>query len=143
MYHRYMRMSNPTASDGAPERPRLVNKLPGLMASSHLSADEVASRVEALLGCRLDRRTLRRYLSGEPVIDATAVTLAAICRAMEVRLDDALELVAEDPLELALTAGGRRLVTPEVGPTPSGWGELDPAWGDVVGPFLQDRRARF
>jgi hypothetical protein len=113
------------------------------MADAGLTVEDVASRVELLTGTRPDRRTLRRYLSGEPILDSTAVTLAAICRAIGATLDAAAELVAEDPLELQLTSGGRRLVTPEATPAPPGWGKPDAAWGDLVGPFLQDRRGRF
>lgn len=125
------------------DRPRLRNRLPEHLAASHLSVEDVAARVQEVTGSRPDRRTLRRYLSGEPILDSTAVTLAAICRALGVTLDMAVELVAEDALEVQLAAAGRRLLTPEVGSRPRGWGAPDPAWGDIVEPFLQDRRGRF
>jgi transcriptional regulator with XRE-family HTH domain len=140
MYNNNMRMSSSLRADVAPTQPRLRNKLPELLAASKLSMNDVAARVEVLTGARLDRRTLRRYLSGDPIIDSTAVTLAAICRALGVSLDAAVELVAEDPLELLLTAGGRHMVRSEAGSPPPGWGKPDPAWGELVEPFLQDRR---
>ncbi|MDQ6748550.1 MAG: helix-turn-helix domain-containing protein [Candidatus Dormibacteraeota bacterium] len=114
-----------------------------MLAASGLTAEDVAARVELLTGTRPDRRTIRRYLAGEPILDSTAVTLAAICRALGVSLDAALELGAEDPLELLLTAGGRRLVTPDVASPPPGWGRPEAAWGSLVEPFLQERRGRY
>lgn len=136
-----MRMSTRTAA--AVGRPRLRNRLPEHLAASRLSSEDVAARVEQLTGNRPDRRTLRRYLSGEPILDATAITLAAICQALGVTLDMAVELMAEDPLEVQLAAAGRRLLTPEVGNRPSGWGRPDPAWGDLVAPFIEERRGRY
>lgn len=136
-----MRMSTP--SPASADRPRLRNHLPEHLAASHLTVEEVAARVEEVIGTRPDRRTLRRYLSGEPIYDSTAVTVAAICRALGITLDMAVELVAEDPLELQLAAAGRSLLLPEVGRGPRGWGTPDPAWGDIVKPFLEERRGRY
>jgi len=103
----------------------------------------VAQRVEAITGTALDRRTLRRYLSGAPVLDATAVTLAAIAQALEIPLGNAVELEVEDALEAQLSASGRRLLSAAPGPVPRLWGRPDPAWGDLVEPFLEDRRSRY
>ena len=138
-----MRMSAESRGELAGRRPQLRNQLPQRLAESGLSEDEVAARVEMLIGARLDRRTLRRYLLGEPILDATAVTLAAICRALDITLDSAVELVAEDPLELLLTAAGMRLVQMKVGKPPPEWGKPDPAWGELVKPFLEERRGRY
>jgi len=124
-------------------RPRLRNRLPEHLAASHLSVEDVAARVEEVTGSRPDRRTLRRYLSGQPILDSTAVTVAAICRALGITLDMALELVTEDPLEVQLAAAGRHLLTPEVGSRPRGWGRPDPAWGEIVEPFMRERRGRY
>ena len=139
-----MRVPHTGSQDSAAAaRPKLRNRLPEHFAASRLSAEDVAARVEALTGSRLDRRTLRRYLSGEPILDSTAVTVAALCRVLGVTLDEAVELVVEDPLEDQLASAGRRLLTPVVGRPPPAWGKPDPAWGELVEPFLQERRGRY
>ncbi|GAC1327056.1 MAG: hypothetical protein NVSMB17_00580 [Candidatus Dormibacteria bacterium] len=141
MYHSRMRMSHQTTA--VPGPPHLQNHLPQHLAASGLSVGEVALRVEVLTGSRLDRRTLRRYLAGDPILDATAVTLAAICGALGVSLDQAVELEPQDPLDLVLTRAGRPLVTSEVSAPPAGWGKPSQEWGNLVTPFLEDRRARY
>ena len=140
-----MRMHGRNVADGhgGRGRPRLANRLPEHLLASHLSADEVGQRVEVLTGTRLDPRTLRRYLSGEPILDSSAVTLAAICRALDITIDAAVELVGEDALELQLADAGRRLLTDDAGAPPRGWGKPEAAWGDVVKPFIEERRGRY
>jgi len=138
-----MRVRAGAEGDGERGRPRLANRLPEHLLASHLSADEVGRRVEVLTGTRPDPRTLRRYLSGEPILDSSAVTLAAICRALDITIDAAVELVAEDALELQLANAGRRLLTDAAGTPPRGWGKPEAAWGDLVKPFIEERRGRY
>lgn len=140
-----MRMRVRTGADGgdALGRPRLANRLPEHLLASRLSVEEVGRRVEVLTGTRLDPRTLRRYLSGEPILDSSAVTLAAICRALDITIDAAVELVGEDALELQLADAGRRLLTDDVGTPPRGWGKPEAAWGELVKPFIEERPGRY
>jgi transcriptional regulator with XRE-family HTH domain len=123
---------------------RVSNRLGRLAAEKGLSQAEVGRRAAEILGHPLDPRTLRRHLEGEPIVDSTMATVAALARAIGVGLDEAFALEPEESVDEILARAGIKVYPPATDePLPPDWGKIDPAWGDLVGPFLEERDREF
>ena len=118
----------------------LTNRLGVIAAQRGLSDRDVAALVGKVLGRELDRRTLRRYLGGAPIDDPTLEVVAAIARAMGVTIDEAVSLDQPESVTGILQRAGVGASEPvRSGPMPAGFWTAEPAWGDLVEPFLDDR----
>ena len=118
----------------------LTNRLGHIASERGLSDKDVAAMVSEVLGRRLDRRTVRRYLGGAPIDDPTLEVVAAIAQALGVSLGDAVALERAESVGSVLKRAGVRASEPaRQGPMPAGFWTADPRWGDIVGPFLEDR----
>ena len=118
----------------------LTNRLGVLAAQRGLSDREVAVLVSRVLGRKLDRRTLRRYLGGAPIDDPTLEVVAAIAQALGATIDEAVSLEQPESVTGILRRAGVRASEPvRRGPMPAGFWTAEAAWGDLVGPFLGDR----
>ncbi|HEV1997231.1 MAG TPA: hypothetical protein VGR61_03755 [Candidatus Dormibacteraeota bacterium] len=118
----------------------LINRLGRIAAQRGLSDKEVAALVSDVLGRRLDRRTVRRYLGGTVIEDPTLEVVAAIAQALGVGLDEAVSLEQSESVAMVLERAGVRVhQATRKGPMPAGFWTADPRWGDLVTPFLEDR----
>ncbi|MGI8610487.1 MAG: helix-turn-helix domain-containing protein [Candidatus Dormibacteria bacterium] len=118
----------------------LTNRLGLIAAERGLSEQDVAGLVGEVLGRRLDRRTLRRYLDGTAIDDPTLEVVAAIARALGVTIDEAVSLDQAESVSAILKRAGIRFHEPRrAGPMPPGFWAAEPGWGDLVTGFLEDR----
>ncbi|GAC1333728.1 MAG: hypothetical protein NVSMB17_14470 [Candidatus Dormibacteria bacterium] len=126
-----------------PSRLRVENHLGAVARAGGLSEAQVADRVAAILGHRPDRRTVRRFLGGAPIADPTLATFLAFCRALDVSVDRALVLRQADEAAEVLQTAGVRFRPRSEDSLPQDWPRVDPAWGDLVDPFLAERHRAF
>jgi hypothetical protein len=119
------------------------NHLGDVARAGGLSESQVATRVAAILGHRPDRRTVRRFLSGAPIADPTLATFLVFCRALDVSIDRALVLRQADEVAEVMQSGGVRFRPASEDALPDDWPRVDPAWGDLVDPFLGERHRAF
>lgn len=118
----------------------LTNRLGVLAAQRGLSERDVAVLVSRVLGRKLDRRTLRRYLGGAPIDDPTLEVVAAIAQALGATIDEAVSLEQPESVTGVLQRAGVRASEPvRSGPMPAGFWTAETTWGDLVEPFLDDR----